>query len=143
MLFDDNIGFITFDFPENSKVTSPKLEDVKEGFLKGNMFTNEYIPYKNYMYSKIVPRTKREELLLEIMELCFAINDLNLYLDLHPTDQEILKKFQHLVEKSCLKEMEYVKQFGPIDVIDVNNSQQFNWIDDPWPWQNEGGAKYV
>lgn len=142
MLFDDNVGFVTFDFPNKDKNTKKELVSIKEGFLRGNMFANLYLPYKNYTYSKIVPRTKREELLLEIMELCFAINDLNLYLDLHPKDTEMVKIFRDLVEKSCLKEMEFVKLYGPIDVIDIN-SDNFNWIEDPWPWQNEGGAKYV
>ena len=141
MLFDDNIGFVTFNF--NNKTTMPEIVRTKEGFLKGNMFANEYIPYKGYKYANIVPKNKREELLLEIMELTFAINDLNLYLDLHPSDEDLLSKFKNLVEKSCVKEMEYVRMFGPLELIDSGDLQSFKWINDPWPWQNEGGAKYV
>lgn len=143
MLFEDGMGFITFSFPEKEKSNDSKLISVEEGFLRGNMFKDEYIPYKNYKYSKIIPQTERESLLLEIMELSFAINDINLYLDLHPTDEELLRKFRCLVEKSCMKEMEFVKKYGPIDLIDSDDTQSFNWIDDPWPWQNERGAKYV
>ena len=118
MLFDDNLGFITYNlYPnlfkeQNNLNNNPELVSISEGFARGNLFKDEYKPYKNYTVKKIIPRTKREELLLEIMELSFAINDLNLYLDLHPKDSKMLKKFNDLVEKSCKCEMEYVKNYG-------------------------------
>ena len=143
MLFDDNIGFVSFDFSAKKPSKESDLLSPKEGFLRGNMFKCEYIPYKNYMYSKIIPRTAREELLLDIMELSFAINDLNLYLDLHPTDEGVLKEFRKYVEKCCAKEMEFVRTYGPLELIDNESTKNFKWIEDPWPWQNEGGAKYV
>ena len=145
MLFDDNFGFITYDLYGDllKKDHNPKLVSVDEGFLRGNMFESEYKPYKNYTCKKIIPRTKREELLLEIMELSFAINDLNLYLELHPKDSKMLKKFNDLVEKSCKCEMEYVKNYGALEVIDNTSDEKFEWIKNPWPWDNEGGTKYV
>ena len=144
MLFDDNFGFITYDLYGDllKKDHNPKLVSVDEGFLRGNMFASEYKPYKNYTVKKIIPRTKREELLLEIMELSFAINDLNLYLDLHPEDSKMLKKFNDLVEKSCKCEMEYVKNYGALEVIDNTSDEKFEWIKNPWPWDNEGGTKF-
>lgn len=145
MLFDDNLGFITFDLYNNipKKKEDPKLVSVEEGFLRGNMFANEYKPYKNYSYKKIIPQNKKEELLLDIMELSFAINDLNLYLDLNPYDNKMVELFNNLVEKSCQKEMEYVKNYGSLEVIDNNSSDSFKWIKNPWPWESEGDTKYV
>ena len=146
MLFDDNFGFVTYDLYSGlsgKDQSNTKLVNVDEGFLRGNMFAKEYKPYKNYTYKKIIPRTKREELLLEIMEMSFAINDLNLYLDLHPEDTKMLEKFNEYVERSCKYEMEYVKNYGPIEVIDNTSNEKFLWIKNPWPWENEGGTKYV
>ncbi len=148
MLFDDNLGFIAYNlYPNmmssNNMSNNSDLVSVSEGFLRGNMFANEYKPYKNYTYKKIVPKTKREELLLEIMELSFAINDLNLYLDLHPNDREMLEKFNKLVVISNQKEMEYVKTYGPLEVIDSDSSSSFEWIKNPWPWEREDDTKYV
>ncbi len=147
MLFDDALGFISFNQNNNDnlfmKKTSPELVSPEEGLLRGNMFKNEYKPYKNMTYKKIVPTTKREEMLLDIMMLSFAINDLNLYLDLNPNDEEMLKNFKDLVEISCQKEMEFVKMYGPLELIDSDSIKDFKWINDPWPWQNEKGAKYV
>jgi len=143
MLFDDNLGFITYPFSDSTNMKEkPRLTSVDEGFLKGNMFENLYEPYKNYTYYKIMPKSKREELLLDIISLSFAINDLGLYLDLNPDDTDILKKFRSLVESACEKEMEYVKNYGPLEMIDNDSSKKFNWIKNPWPWDKED-AKYV
>lgn len=142
MLFEDNLGFIKFNFAEDKKDDS-KLTSLEEGFAKGNMFENLYKPYKNYTYFKVMPMNEEENLLLEIMALSFAINDLGLYLDLHPDDEEILRKFKMYVEASCQKEMEYVKKYGPLELIDNESKNKFVWIKNPWPWENTGGAKYV
>lgn len=148
MLFDDNLGFIAYNlYPNmlnnNMISNNSDLVSVSEGFMRGNMFKNEYKPYKNYTYKKIVPKTKKEELLLEIMELSFAINDLNLYLDLNPDDREMLEKFNKLVLASNQKEMEYVKSYGALEVMDSNSISSFEWIKNPWPWEREDDSKYV
>lgn len=144
MLFDDNLGFFGFTIPSNMKLeTNSNLASVKDGFAKGNMFNNLYDPYKNYRYQELTVNNKQEELLLEIMALSFAINDLNLYLDLHPTDESILRKFKDLTEKAYSKEMEYVKCYGPLEVMDSESLSKFEWINNPWPWENTGGTKYV
>lgn len=150
MLFDDNIGFITYNFDNfnnfnkyNKFNSTPDITSVEEGYNRGNMFNRVYDPYKNYRYPKLMPKNQREELLTDIMALSFAINDLGLYLDLHPEDKEMLAKFHDYVEKSCQKEMEYVKTYGPLELIDSKSETKFNWIDNPWPWDNDGGVKYV
>lgn len=144
MLFDDNLGFFGFTIPSNMKLeTNSNLASVKDGFAKGNMFNDLYDPYKNYRYQELTTNNKQEELLLEIMALSFAINDLNLYLDLHPTDESMLRKFKDLTEKAYSKEMEYVKCYGPLEVMDSESLSKFEWINNPWPWENTGGTKYV
>ena len=146
MLFDDNLGFISYNLYNNMSDNNTKnveLANIEDGFFKGNMFKNEYKPYKNYEYRKVMAKNEREALLLDIMELAFAINDLNLYLDLHPSDSKMLEKFNELVEKSCKYEMEYVKNYGSLEVIDNTSKEKFEWISNPWPWDNDGGTKYV
>lgn len=151
MLFDDNLEFIDLQMnPNNNEYmnsfdnyNNDKLVSTKEGFMRGNMFKDEYIPYKNYDNLKIVAKNEREVMLLEVMELCFAIIDLELYLDVNPNDTVMLKKYNELVEKSAKKELEYVKKYGPLELIDSDNATKFEWIDNPWPWDNSGGVKYV
>lgn len=144
MFFDNNVGFITFDFDNKteSKKDENDLFTPVEGFLRGNMFKDEYKPYKNYNFANLTPKNKKEQLLFDIMSLGLAINDLNLYLDLHPNDDKANKIFHALVLKSCEKELEYVNMYGPLE-IEESSSEQFNWVDGPWPWNDEGGSMYV
>lgn len=147
MLFDDNFSFGPFDLGMLTKddFTFNKTYDVlnpEEGFLRGNMYKNEFKPYKNYTYRKISPVGKRNQLLFEIMQYDFAINDLNLVLDLHPDDERLLDLFKKYVAILCEKELEYVKLYGPLQVMEADG-KTFNWISEPWPWNDREEAKYV
>lgn len=115
-------------FRHNAKVATPI-----EGLNKGNLFPESYVPYKKYVYS-IKVSGKREEMLLKIQALCFAIVDLQLYLDLHPTETdklELLKKYQN--EVMALKKA-YSREYNPLLLSDVESTKEFTWIDNPWPW---------
>ena len=114
----------------------------EEGFLKGNLEKNEYVPYKNYTYYKLQPETERENLLFKLMAYSFAINDLNLYLDLHPEDKTTFELFKcYVKEKNELEDM-YTSKYGPMTITETQGSS-YNWINNPWPWDRTGGSKYV
>lgn len=119
-----------------------KTVSSKEGFLKGNLFSLEYEPYKNMTYFDIKPKDEKEGLLYKIMEVNFAINDLNLYLDLHPEDSTMYEEFKMYTKKCIELTDEYSKKYGPL-TLDETNGNTYNWIDNPWPWDNEGGSMYV
>jgi len=148
MLFENNnydfdiLKLAGFDFNDTKKYFEypSKIESPKIGFLKGNMFPNEYVPYKNMSYKILKPTCEREILLYKIMELDFALNDLNLYLDLHPTDNymyELFKKYN----AECLKyKEEYSKKYTPLVISDTKTS--YEWYKD-LPWEDMGGTMYV
>ena len=106
-----------------------------EGFLKGNAFRNEYIPYKNYKVAKVDINSEREEMLLNISEYCFMMHDMNLYLDIHPTDKEALNKFNEYRNKANELMMKYERKYGPLMVSDSDVNKSFNWVSN-WPWVN-------
>lgn len=111
--------------------------DPIEGFNRGNMFENLYSPYKNYVY-KLKVNNKKDELLYKIQIYYFAMIDLNLYLDLHPTETEALRNYQeYKKELERLKE-EYGRLYGPLTIDDVNSKTKWTWIDNPWPWDKGG-----
>lgn len=105
----------------------------KEGFEKGNMFSNLYSSYKNYKPMNLVSRNEQEQKLFEIQEICFAAHDLNLYLDTNPNDQSMLMLFQDYLkrEESLIKE--YESKYGPMTVSN-SNSNSFKWLNN-WPWE--------
>ncbi len=154
MLFDDNnydfdvLSLAGFSFdPKNQynmedKTNKDILVDSNEGFLRGNMFCKEYEPYKNMKYKNLKPTTEREALLYKIMEMEFAVNDLNLYLDLHPEDMMIYEKFKMYVKECMHLKEEYARIYGPLTLDEVNKNT-YEWLKNPWPWDKTGGSMYV
>lgn len=139
----DDIGFEYFNLPMNNFNVNDRPMDVvdpKVGLSLGNMYKDEYKPYKNYMQKRITVNNERDKMLLKIQELDFALNDLNLKLDVNPNDKELYNLFRnYAIELKNLCE-KYSKEVEVLELIkDVNG--KYTWIDEPWPW--DGGKKYV
>ena len=101
---------------------------------------NSYMVVSNYNNSnddteRTIDCDSRREMINEIRCLEFAINELALYLDTHPTDQRALC----LHRKYCkeLKDLKdkYQKVYGPLTIQYPCN--KWRWLEEPWPW--EGG----
>ncbi len=86
-------------------------------------------------------RSDREDLLNQIYEASFAVDDVKLYLDTHPWDDEALVYFQEYSRRRNEALKEYAKHYGPltVDTVVYSGDDRWNWIDEPWPWQ-EGGC---
>ncbi len=129
MFFDeDNIYFNDININRDSKIF-----DIEEGFNKGNLFKNIYSKYKNHVY-KLRIKTKKDEILYKIQMYTFALKDLNLYLDINPNDESMLKEFQNI--KMKLNELK--KEYTPLCIEDVKNDNKWTWINNPWPWDKGG-----
>ena len=103
------------------------------------MFENIYSKYKNHVY-KLSVNNQKDELLYKIQMYTFALKDLNLYLDVHPTDQSMLYEYQknkRLLDESIST---YEKKYGPLTSFNVTNDDKWTWINNPWPW-DKGGNK--
>ena len=83
----------------------------------------------------------RKELLNHINQVSFAVDDVKLYLDTHPCDQQALVYFQEYSRMRNTALKEYAAQYGPltIDTAAESCTNRWNWINEPWPWQ-EGGC---
>ncbi len=108
-----------------------------EGLNKGNMFESLYKPYKNYEF-KIVVSGKREELLLKIQSLSFAIGDLKLYLDIYPNNTKTLELYKKYVSDYKVLKEQYESEYGLLCSKDVKSNTEFTWVNDPWPWSQGG-----
>ena len=144
MLFEDNDFDINMAFfiPDVNFSRDVNILNPMEGFLRGNMFQDEYEPYKNLTYFKLYPKDEKEKLLYQVMAYSFAINDLNLYLDLHPDNKEVFRLFKKYVQEEKELSQEYVKKYGPLEVTEVLGNK-YDWLNSPWPWDNRGGSMYV
>ena len=132
--FYDDINVYNEIVPFN--INSLDLCNPYEGYLKGNAFKNEYIPYKNYKVAKPSINSEKEEMLFNIGEYSFMMHDMNLYLDIYPNNEEALNKFIEYRNKANELINKYERKYGPLTVNSGNfDTMPFNWVN-TWPWVN-------
>lgn len=129
-----NIGNAKEQQNENLKEEA-NLYTTTEGFIKGNMFKDEYIPFKDYKPKMPKTCSEKNAKLYKIMELMFCANDLNLYLDLHNDDALMFDKFKECTCALLKLEEEYIKMYGPIEITD-NLGDTNTWTSN-MPWESE------
>ncbi|MBO5413971.1 MAG: spore coat protein CotJB [Clostridia bacterium] len=76
---------------------------------------------------------EREQMLMQIRELNFAVIELGLYLNTHPEDQKALCLHRKYTKE--LKELmdKYQKVYGPLSIYFPCN--KWRWLEEPWPWE--------
>ena len=126
-------------FEFNTNIYDNKLDEtfeIDEGFVKGNLFKDEYIGYKDYKPAKITVKNEREALLIKLMMLDFAINDVNLYLALNPDCKEKYEMFTKysLMYQKCLEE--YERKYQVLEVCH-DTFGKYTYNSNPWPWEGE------
>ncbi len=111
---------------------NPPVYGSCEALTRGTLFPGLDLPFQN-MVNKSNPYTGTP--LGELLSLSFVVRELQLYLDTHPHDQEAFKAMKETI--SLLKEgrRRYIKQYGPLTVGDLEYSESYNWLMDPWPWE--------
>lgn len=83
----------------------------------------------------------REILLKKLSGAQFSALEMQLYLDTHKNDSAALKSMQSYLKQAAEYHREYEKHFGPITTNDLYGDTNFNWLNAPWPWENESEAQ--
>ncbi len=135
----NSIGLNDFNnIMNNSVQNNCGLQNLEEGFSKGNMFPKLFDPYKNWMGNRIVPTSEKESMLNKIQMLDFAMKDINLYLDVHPNDNCMINKFnEYLKQKNDLLK-DYEAKYGPITLTIPSVSLEgapWAWTEVKSPWE--------
>ena len=75
----------------------------------------------------------KENLLAWIDQVSFAVNEMNLYLDTHPEDEEAMAFFREKLKMRREALETYARYFGPltIDTANDNMSRSFEWVQQP------------
>lgn len=79
----------------------------------------------------------RDALMRQINEASFALDDILLFLDTHPTDAAAMQYYRNVAAMRRNAMDAYQNQFGPLMVDDVNGNT-WDWVTEKWPW--EGGC---
>ncbi len=80
--------------------------------------------------------SKREKLLRQLSSVQFALWELHLYLDTHPSDLEAVALHEQYEKKLRGLIGEYEASFGPLT---SGVGEGAAWLTDPWPWETERG----
>ncbi|MBP3705702.1 MAG: spore coat protein CotJB [Clostridia bacterium] len=79
----------------------------------------------------------KQKLFKKILELDFALHELNLFLDTHPDNEKALRLLgdYRSMRKSAVEE--YENRFGRLIIMpcDAPTTKPWQWINGPWPWE--------
>lgn len=109
----------------------PPLYDGRKALIRGTLYPGLDLPFRgmvNQREKAITPRT-------ELQVLGFAMQELALYLDTHPDDQEALqlyRQYQRLYHDGAAK---YSEKHQPLTHSTPVTDPKYSWINDPWPWE--------
>ena len=113
------------------QMENPPKYEPRRGLIRGTIYPGLDLPFQGRVNTKefnVTPMT-------ELQSLNFAIQELQLYLDTHRDDREaleILRTYQQMY-RSCREQ--YEAKYGPLNQISAHDSDEFRWLDDPWPWE--------
>lgn len=79
---------------------------------------------------------EKEILLKKIDNISFMCDDIRLFLDTHPKNQQALYFYDKYTEVRKKLVREYHEKFGGLTWYDYSGGK-WNWCDEPWPWQWE------
>ena len=78
---------------------------------------------------------EREQLLNKLRAVQFALVDLGLFLDTHPKQQQALEMYKQLSnEQKRLSDL-YEQSFGPLTAGGGGNTDYWDWVATPFPWE--------
>lgn len=80
----------------------------------------------------------RMELIEKINKISFVMDDTRLFLDTHSDNKEALALYKEMACARSNVQAEYTACFGPLNFYDTFESNEWKWVDYPWPW--EGGC---
>ena len=99
------------------------------------MFKDLYSEYKNYKPASLTPRSERENALLNLDQMHFAMHEANLYLDVYPNDANMMKNYVEFRNNYNKLLQEYQQKYGAINVnSDYLENVPFGWEEEIWPW---------
>jgi spore coat protein JB len=90
--------------------------------------------------NEIAPPRHEEEAyakeLEELQKVDFALVELTLYLDTHPTDMQSVQQFNQLSQRRNQLAYDFEMKYGPLLQYGHSFSRfPWQWADSPWPWQ--------
>lgn len=113
------------------QLENPPKYEARQGMVRGTLFPGLDLPFMGMVNQNELPVTP----LSELQVLGFAIQELALYLDTHRDDREALELYRGYQQMYQRCREEYRKTHGPLNHMHPSESETYDWLDDPWPWE--------
>ena len=85
--------------------------------------------------ASITPPTTICPLLKEVCAYGFSAVDLQLFLDVNPSDTKAIAMYNEMVAGYEKAKAAYEKKYGPLrSFVEPSNPKHFDWVNSPWPW---------
>ena len=81
--------------------------------------------------------TEREKMMKTVMQEAFCVNEAVLYLDTHPVDRTALQYYETHRDALAKAVTGYEEKYGPLTVYGNTDMTDWQWINEPWPWEGE------
>ena len=108
----------------------PPLYEPRKALIRGTLYQGLDLPFMGMVNQQEQPVTPKTEL----QTLAFMIQELALYLDTHPKDDEALELYRHYqkIYHKCMMEF---NEERPLKHGLPAQGERYRWLDDPWPWE--------
>lgn len=113
------------------QLENPPKYEARKGLVRGTLFPGLDLPFMGMVNQTEQPVTP----LTELQVLGFAVQELALYLDTHRDDREALELYRNYQQMFARCREEYQKNHGPLNHMQISDSEGYDWLDDPWPWE--------
>ena len=121
-------GYVPF-----QQADSPRYNQ-RDSLSNGTLFQALNLPFHLMVRGSSLPDTE----MTELQALCFVVQELALYLDTHPDDKEAFALFKQFTAMKKATQESYEKnRRRPISRCAAANTEQYSWLQDPWPWNYE------
>lgn len=80
---------------------------------------------------------EQKQLMRDVQIVAFLVKDAQLFLDTHPSDEQALSFFDYYNKLLAALTADYENKFGPLTIHGVNATNEWSWINEPWPWEKE------
>ncbi len=140
MIVDNNSNNDTFfgSLPDRAPLASafvPMQKSAEPNYppqtaiARGTLFPGLDLPFRS-MVNRPLPATP----LGELMAIDFVAAELSLYLDTHREDAEAFEMYRSVLALSKEAHERYVKTCGPLVHSDMLQTERYDWLCAPWPW---------
>ena len=119
------------------QMDNPEQYEANLGLVRGTLYPGLDLPFQGMVNKKPLPQSPTSEL----QALGFAVQELALYLDTHRDDAEALELYRRYQQLLHDKRMEYVRKHGPLSHRDQTAAPEYEWLNDPWPWEYSGNQE--